>query len=144
MKTFVETVESANTTRKWWIVDAKGMVVGRLASQVAAVLRGKHNPRYTPNIDTGDHVIVINAAQAEFTRAKLETKRYYKHTGFIGNMKERTAKQLLADKPEEVIESAVKGMLPKSTLGRQQITKLKVYSGAEHPHSAQQPQELKV
>lgn len=144
MKTFIETVEAAAAARKWWVVDAKGKVVGRVASQVAAILRGKNNPRYTPNIDTGDHVIVVNAAEAEFTRGKPETKRYYKHTGFIGNVKEKSAHEMLAKNPEDVITMAVQGMLPKTALGRQQLSKLKVYAGAEHPHSAQKPVQKEI
>ena len=144
MKTFVETVESALQNRKWWIVDAKGKVVGRVASEVAAILRGKRNPKYMPNIDTGDHVVIVNAAEIEFTRSKAEKKVYYKHTGFVGSVKERTAKQLLASKPEDVLEKAIQGMLPKSTLGRQQLKKLKVYAGAEHPHAAQKPEKVEL
>lgn len=144
MKTFVETVESAIQNRKWWIVDAKGKVVGRVASEVAAILRGKRNPKYMPNIDTGDHVVVINASGAEFTGNKAANKVYYKHTGFVGSVKEKTAQQLLSESPEDVIEKAVQGMLPKSTLGRQQLKKLKVYAGEEHPHAAQKPVKVEL
>ncbi len=144
MKTFVETVEAANAGRKWWIVDAKGKVVGRVASQVAAILRGKRNPRYTPNIDTGDHVVIINAAEIEFTGGKEAKKVYYKHTGFVGSVKEKTAGQLLAQDPEAVVTGAVQGMLPKNALGRKQLSKLKVYAGSEHPHAAQSPQKIEL
>lgn len=142
MKTFIETVESARANRKWVLIDATDKVVGRLASQVAAVLRGKHNPKYMPNVDTGDFVVVINADKIRFTRGKEQKKVYFKHTGFVGGVKETVAGHLLATKPEEVITHAVRGMLPKTKLGRDQLSKLKIYSGGEHPHFAQQPQAL--
>jgi large subunit ribosomal protein L13 len=139
MGTFFQTVEKAHSTRNWVLIDATDKVVGRLASEVAGLLRGKHKPEFTPHVDTGDFVVVINAAKVKFTGAKDETKIYYKHTEFVGGMKERTAGQMLSDKPEEVLRLAVAGMLPKSALGRQQISKLKIYPTEEHPHQAQQP-----
>ncbi len=142
MKTFVETVENADKNRQWFVVDAADKIVGRVASEVASVLRGKRNVRYTANVDTGDFVVVVNVDKIRFTRNKPATKKYYKHTGFIGNMKVTTAGEMLAKKPEELFTLAVKGMLPKSALGHRQITKLKVYKGPEHPHKAQQPKPL--
>ncbi|MFN8391125.1 MAG: 50S ribosomal protein L13 [Bdellovibrionota bacterium] len=143
MSTYFESVENARKQQKWVIVDAADKVVGRLASEVASILRGKRNPRYTPHVDTGDFVVIINASKIRFTGSKPEKKTYYKHTGFIGGMKEAVAGELLEQKPEEVIIHAVRGMLPKSTLGRNQLLKLKIYRGAEHPHAAQQPQAPK-
>lgn len=137
MKTEFESVENARKNKKWVLLDAKGKVVGRLASEVAAILRGKNNPRYTPHVDTGDFVVVINAKEVQFTRGKEAKKKYYKHTGYIGGLKEKVAKDVMASKPEAVITEAVKGMLPKTALGRNQLAKLKVYPGAEHPHIAQ-------
>jgi large subunit ribosomal protein L13 len=144
MSTYFESVENARKNQKWFVVDAADKVVGRLASEVASVLRGKRNPKYTPHVDTGDFVVVINADKIRFTGSKPEKKVYFKHTGFVGGIKEKVAGKLLQTAPEEVIEHAVRGMLPKSALGRQQLTKLKIYRGAEHPHAAQQPQELKI
>ena len=142
-KSFLETVEDAGRNRSWVLVDATDKVVGRIASEVASVLRGKRNVRYTPYVDTGDFVVVVNAEKIRFTRGKEEKKVYRKHTGFVGNMKTYVARDLLKTKPEEVIIHAVQGMLPKTALGRQQLTKLKVYTGSEHPHSAQQPKPMK-
>lgn len=139
MKTFVETSENATKNRKWILVDATDQPVGRLASNVASILKGKNNPRYTPHADTGDFVVVVNAGQAKFTGKKLDVKKYYRHTGYIGGLKEESASELMKSSPETVIENAVKGMLPKNPLGRAQLKKLKVYSGSEHPHAAQQP-----
>lgn len=138
-KSYNETVEHALETQKWVVVDASQKVVGRLASQVATILRGKHKVTFAPHIDCGDGVIVINAEKIEFTRGKPDSKTYYKHTGFVGGMKSYVAGDLLREKPEEVIKRAVGGMLPKSALGRRQLTKLRVYQGSEHPHTAQQP-----
>ena len=129
--------------RKWYVVDADGCTLGRLASEVASVLRGKNKPEYTPNVDTGDYVIVINADKSSVTGKKLDQKIYYRHSEYVGGMKETTLREMLAKKPEKVIELAVKGMLPKGPLGRQMYSKLHVYAGAEHPHAAQKPEVLK-
>ncbi|HYN39344.1 MAG TPA: 50S ribosomal protein L13 [Rhodospirillales bacterium] len=128
--------------RDWYVVDASGKTLGRLATQLALRLRGKHKPQYTPHVDTGDHIIVINAEKVAVTGNKLTDKTYYWHTGAIGGIKSRTLDKMLAQSPERVIEIAVKGMLPKNPLGRAMFRKLKVYKGSEHPHSAQQPQAL--
>lgn len=125
--------------QKWYVVDAAGKTLGRLATEVATLLRGKHKPTYTPHIDTGDFVIVINSSQITLTGKKLEQKRYYRHSGFPGGLKSITAGDLRATRPERMIEAAVKGMLPKGPLGRSQLKKLKVYAGSEHSHQAQQP-----
>ena len=128
--------------RKWYVVDADGCTLGRLASEVASVLRGKNKPQYTPNVDTGDCVIVINADKINVTGKKLDQKIYYRHSEYVGGMKETTLREMMAKKPEKVVELAVKGMLPKGPLGRQMYTKLHVYAGAEHPHAAQKPEVL--
>jgi len=128
--------------RQWHLVDADGQVVGRIASQIASVLRGKHKPIYTPHVDTGDFVVVVNAEKARFTGKKETEKEYFSHTGYPGGVKLRTPEDLRERKPTFIIENAVKGMLPKNRLGRQMLTKLKVYAGTEHPHEAQQPQPL--
>lgn len=130
--------------RKWYVVDAEGKVLGRLATRVASILRGKHLPTYTPHVDTGDHVIIINADKVILTGKKLEGKVYFHHTGYIGGIKSITARKLMEKKPTEVVYHAVKGMLPKNSLGRQMIKKLKVYSGSAHPHNAQLPEKLEV
>lgn len=130
--------------RKWHLVDADGMVLGRLASRVAAILKGKNKAIYTPNVDTGDFVVVVNAGKVRLTGNKLEKKVYYHHSGYPGGIKKRTAKDIMKRNPEKIIESAVHGMLPKNRLGKTQIKKLKVYSGPEHPHKSQNPQELKL
>lgn len=132
----------AKVERKWYVVDATGLTLGRLASEVAKVLRGKNKPVFTPHIDTGDYVIVINAEKVKVTGKKLDQKIYYHHSDYVGGMKETTLKEMLAKKPEKVIELAVKGMLPKGPLGREMYTKLHVYAGAEHPHAAQKPEQL--
>ena len=132
----------AKVERKWYVVDATGLTLGRLASEVAKVLRGKNKPMFTPHIDTGDYVIVINAEKVKVTGKKLDQKIYYHHSDYVGGMKETTLKEMLAKKPEKVIELAVKGMLPKGPLGREMYTKLHVYAGAEHPHAAQKPEQL--
>lgn len=129
--------------RKWYVVDATDLVLGRLASQVAAVLRGKNKPTFTPNVDTGDHVIIVNCAKVRLTGKKLEQKMYRYHTGYIGGLKETQYKKLMAEKPEFAVYNAVKGMLPKNSLGRKMIKKLRVYAGPEHNQQAQQPVELK-
>lgn len=138
-----QSANAATVERKWHVVDAEGEVVGRLASKIARVLRGKHKPDYTPHFDNGDHVIVVNAEKVRFTGQKLNNKVYLRHTGYPGGQRQTTPRQLLARKPEIVLEHAVRGMMPKTRLGRAQYKKLHVYAGAEHPHSAQQPQELK-
>ena len=141
MKTFM--ASPATIDRKWYVVDAAGKTLGRLSTEVAKVLRGKNKAIYTPHIDTGDYVIVINAAQVKVTGKKLDQKVYYHHSDYVGGMKETTLREMMAKKPEQVIEFAVKGMLPKGPLGREMFTKLHVYAGAEHPHAAQKPEELK-
>lgn len=125
--------------RKWYIIDAEGKTVGRLATEVASILRGKHKPEFTPHIDTGDFVIIINAEKVVFTGKKLTDKIYYRHSLYPGGLKQTTAGQMLASKPERVLTYAIKGMLPHNTLGAQQLTKLRVYAGTEHPHAAQNP-----
>ncbi len=140
MKTFM--ASPATIDRKWYVVDATDMTLGRLASEVAKVLRGKNKPIFTPHIDTGDNVIVINAEKIKVTGKKLDQKIYYHHSDYVGGMKETTLKDKLAKKPEQVIELAVKGMLPKGPLGRQMYTKLHVYAGPEHKHAAQKPEVL--
>lgn len=140
MKTYMATASSIE--RKWYVVDAADYTLGRLASQVAAVLRGKNKPTYTPSMDCGDNVIVINAEKVQLTGKKLDQKIYYNHSEYVGGMKETTLREMMDKKPERVIELAVKGMLPKGPLGRSMIKKLFVYAGAEHPHAAQKPEEL--
>lgn len=141
MKTYM--AKPAEVERKWYVVDATDKVLGRLASQVAMVLRGKNKPTFTPNVDTGDYVIIINADKVRLTGKKLEKKYYRYHTGYIGGLKEVQYKKLMAEKPEFVVYKAVKGMLPKNAIGRTMIKKLHVYAGNEHNHQAQQPVELK-
>lgn len=133
-----------NIERKWFVVDAAGQTVGRLAAEVAKVLRGKHKPTFTPHVDTGDHVIIINADQVVFTGKKLIQKTYFRHSGYVGGTTFVQAGKMLQDKPERVLELAIKGMLPKNRLGRQMFKKLNVYRGAEHPHAAQQPEVLEL
>ena len=133
-----------NIERKWYVVDAEGLTLGRLASQVAAILRGKNKPEFTPFLDMGDYVIVVNAEKIHLTGKKLEDKIYSTHTGQPGGLREMSYKQLLATKPELAIKTAVKGMLPKNSLGRDMIKKLKVYAGPEHGHQAQQPEVLTI
>ncbi len=142
MKTY--TAKPETVKRDWLIVDAEGQTLGRLASAVALRLRGKHKPEYTPHVDTGDNIIIINADKVVVTGAKAQDKMYYRHTGYPGGIREINFDDLQARKPGRVVELAVKGMLPKNPLGRAMFTKLKVYAGAEHPHAAQQPIELKV
>ena len=140
MKTFM--ASPATIDRKWYVVDAAGMTLGRLASEVAKVLRGKNKPIFTPHIDTGDYVIIVNAEKVKVTGKKLDQKIYHHHSDYVGGMKETTLREKLAKKPEEVVEMAVKGMLPKGPLGRQMYTKLYVYAGPEHKHAAQKPETL--
>ena len=142
MKTFM--ASPATIDRKWYVVDAEGMTLGRLASEVAKVLRGKNKPIFTPHIDTGDYVIVVNAEKIKVTGKKLEQKIYYNHSDYVGGMKETTLREKMAKKPEDVIYLAVKGMLPKGPLGREMITKLHVYAGADHKHQAQKPEVLEI
>lgn len=142
MRTFSEKPENAQATRQWWVVDAKGQPLGRLASRVASLLSGKHKPTYTPHVDTGDFVVVINASAVALTGNKATTKMYYKHSGYMGGMHSKSFEYLAVNKPEMPIQKAVKGMLPKNVLGRQMLGKLKVYGGADHPHTAQKPQTL--
>lgn len=142
MKTFM--ADSQNVERKWYVVDASGMPLGRLASQVAAILRGKNKPTFTPNVDTGDFVIVLNTDKVVLTGKKLDQKLYTYHTGYIGGLKQIPYDRMMAEKSDLAVYEAVKGMLPKNSLGRQMLTKLRVYKGGEHNHSAQQPIELKL
>ncbi len=142
----MKTISAKNTDveKKWYLIDADGLVVGRLASQVAKILRGKNKPIFTPHVDTGDFVVIVNAAKVRFTGNKLEQKAYYRHTGYPGGLKTTMAKDLMKKSPEKVIYYAVRGMLPKNILGRQQFKKLKVYSGSDHPHNSQNPEELNL
>ncbi len=140
MKTFM--ASPATIERKWYVVDATDMTLGRLASEVAKVLRGKNKPIFIPHMDTGDYVIIVNAAKVKVTGKKLDQKIYYRHSGYVGGMKETTLREMMAKKPERVIELAVKGMLPKGPLGRQMYRKLHVYAGPEHEHAAQKPEVL--
>jgi large subunit ribosomal protein L13 len=140
VKTF--TAKPHEIQRKWFVVDAQGQTLGRLATQVATILRGKHKPIYTPHVDCGDHVIVINANKINVTGHKLDQKIYYRHSGYPGGLKQVTLRRRLQTHPERVIESAVRGMLPKNRLGRKMFKKLKVYAGPDHPHGAQQPKPL--
>ena len=142
MKTYMAKKETID--RKWWVVDAQDKVVGRLAAKIATILRGKNKAIFTPHVDTGDFVVVINADKVKFTGRKMDDKMYYNHSGYMGGIKEISAKKLLEKKPEEIIKRAVKGMLPKNKLGRQMFKKLKIYTGAEHPHIAQQPEKLEL
>ena len=142
MNTFM--ASPATIERKWYVVDASGKTLGRLSSEVAKVLRGKNKPIFTPHIDTGDYVIIVNADKVKVTGKKLDQKKYYHHSDYVGGMKETSLKEMIAKKPEKVIELAVKGMLPKGPLGREMYKKLFVYAGAEHPHAAQKPEVLDV
>jgi large subunit ribosomal protein L13 len=140
MKTFI--ARECDVVKKWYVVDAKDQIVGRLATQIAMVLRGKTKPIFTPHCDTGDFVIVVNAEQALLTGGKLDKKVYYRHSGYMGGIKAMTARQTFKGKPEEVLRQAVWGMLPKNSLGRRLLKKLKIYAGSEHPHQAQKPEPL--
>ena len=142
MKTFMQKKESVD--RKWYVVDAEGKTLGRLATKVATVLKGKHKATYTPHIDCGDYVIIVNAEKVKLTGNKLNDKMYYNHSGYVGGLRERNAKTMIEKYPEEMIERAVKGMLPKNSLGAQMYKKLFVYAGPEHKQQAQKPIELKV
>ena len=142
MKSFM--ASPSTIERKWYVVDATGHTLGRLASEIASILRGKNKPTYTPHIDTGDYVIVVNADKIQVTGKKLDQKVYYNHSDYVGGMKETTLREKMAKKPEDVIYLAVKGMLPKGPLGREMITKLHVYAGADHKHQAQKPEVLEI
>ena len=142
MKKYTYSAKKSDMDEKWWVVDAEGEVLGRLATQIAARLRGKHNPMFTPHVDSGDSVIVVNAEKIVLTGRKWAQKKYYHHSGYIGGLKEITAKKLLEKRPEDLVRFAVKGMLPKNRLGRTLIKKLKVYAGGSHPHEAQKPEPL--
>ena len=142
MKTYFATNETAEN--KWYVVDAQGKVLGRLATQIAKYLRGKHKPEYTPHTDVGDYIVVINAEQISVTGNKGQDKKYYDHSGFPGGIKEVSLEKLRVKNPRQIIERAVKGMLPKNPLGRDMLRKLKIYVGGEHPHSAQQPVEINL
>jgi large subunit ribosomal protein L13 len=142
MKTYVATPKDRE--RNWLLVDAEGKTLGRLATQIADALRGKRKPTYTPHVDVGDFVVVVNAEKIAVTGAKRQEKRYYRHSGYPGGLKSRTLDEMLARRPEEVIRLAVKGMLPRNRLARKQLTKLKVYAGPDHPHAAQTPQKVEI
>ena len=142
MKTYVAT--PADRERNWLVVDATGQTLGRLATQIADTLRGKRKPQYTPHVDVGDFVIVVNAEKISVTGNKRADKRYYRHSGYPGGLRSRTLQEMLDRRPEEVIRKAVRGMLPRTRLGRKQLTKLKVYAGPDHPHAAQQPEPMEV
>ncbi len=144
MKKYTYSAKQADITKKWYVVDAAGMVLGRLASQVASRLRGKHNPLFTPHVDCGDSVIVVNADKIVLTGRKWDQKMYHRHSGYTGGLKSITAKKLLEKRAEDLVRFAVKGMLPKNRLGTKILKKLKVYTGDNHPHEAQQPQELRL
>ncbi len=142
MKKYTYAARPADNKQKWYVVDAEGMVLGRLASVIAARIRGKYNPLFTPHVDTGDWVIVINADKIRLTGNKWDDKCYYRHSGYMGGLKVTTARELLAKKPEDLVRNAVRGMLPKNPLGRRLNKKLKVYAGSAHPHEAQRPEAL--
>jgi large subunit ribosomal protein L13 len=142
MKTFV--AKEHEVDKKWYLVDAEKKILGRLATQIAVRLRGKHKPIFTPHADVGDFIIVINAAKVAMTGSKWDQKIYYRHSGYIGGLKQISARKLLARKPEEILRFAVKRMLPKNSLGRRQLKKLKIYAGPDHPHQAQQPENLVI
>jgi large subunit ribosomal protein L13 len=142
MKTY--SAKPQDIRRQWHLIDADGKTLGRISTEIARRLRGKHKPEYTPHMDTGDYIVVVNAEKVHVTGNKLADKMYYRHTGYIGNLKSTNLEKLLASKPERVIQQAVKGMMPRGPLGRQMLSKLKVYAGPGHPHAAQQPQALEL
>ncbi|WP_108125882.1 50S ribosomal protein L13 [Saccharospirillum mangrovi] len=142
MKTFV--AKPAEVKRDWYIVDADGLTLGRLATEIARRLRGKHKAEFTPNVDTGDYIVVVNAEKVAVTGRKANQKMYHRHTGYPGGLKSMSFNKMIDHKPEQIIELAVKGMIPRTPLGRTMLKKLKVYAGTEHPHTAQQPKELKI
>jgi len=142
MKTFV--AKEHEVEKKWHLIDARDRILGRLASKIAILLRGKHKPIFTPHMDAGDYVVVVNADKVALTGDKLEKKIYYRHSGYVGGLKEIPAKEMLLRRPENLIKLAVKGMLPKNSLGRRQLTKLKIYAGPDHPHQAQKLEKLEI
>ena len=142
MKTFV--AKEHEIEKKWHLIDANERVLGRLATEIANLLRGKNKPIFTPHMDSGDYVVVVNADKVVLTGGKLEKKMYYRHSGYVGGLKKATAKEILQKRPENLIRFAVKGMLPKTSLGRRQLTKLKIYAGPDHPHQAQKPENLEI
>jgi len=142
MKTFV--AKEHEVEKKWHLIDARDRILGRLASKIAILLRGKHKPIFTPHMDAGDYVVVVNADKVALTGDKLEKKMYYRHSGYVGGLKEIPAKEMLLRRPENLIKLAVKGMLPKNSLGRRQLTKLKIYAGPDHPHQAQKLEKLEI
>jgi large subunit ribosomal protein L13 len=142
MKTFV--AKEQEVEKKWFVVDAEDKILGRLASQIAVRLRGKHKPIFTPHADTGDFVVVVNADKVTMTGRKWEQKNYYRHSGYVGGLKVTSARKMLEKKPEELVRLAVRRMLPKNSLGRRQLKKLKIYAGPEHPHEAQKPEKLEI
>jgi len=144
VKKYTYSAKNIDNQEKWWVVDADGKVLGRLATSIASILRGKHNPLFTPHVDTGDSVIVINAEKVTLTGNKLKQTNYYRHSGYIGGLKTITAEKLFEKRPEDIIRFAVKGMLPKNRLGRKIYKKLKVYTGGQHPHDAQQPEIMEL
>jgi large subunit ribosomal protein L13 len=141
-KTYIPKVSEIE--RQWFIVDAEGLTLGRIATQIAVILRGKHKPQYTPNMDVGDYVIVVNADKVDVTGGKHEKKMYYRHSGFPGGFRQTAFRDMIQKHPERVIEKAVRGMIPHNSLGKQQLSKLKVYAGPNHPHTAQEPQPLNI
>ena len=142
MKTF--SAKPAEVKRDWYVIDAEGKTLGRMATEIARRLRGKHKPEYTPHVDTGDYIVVVNAEKVAVTGNKRSDKMYHRHTGYIGNLKSTNFEKLVASKPEQVIQLAVKGMMPKGPLGRAMLRKLKIYAGTEHNHTAQQPKQLEI
>ncbi len=142
MKTFV--AKEHEIEKKWYLIDARDKILGRLASEIAIRLRGKHKPIFTPHMDAGDYIVVVNADKVILTGGKLDKKIYYRHSGYVGGLKKTTAKEMLLRRPENLIKLAVKGMLPKNSLGRRQLTKLKIYAGPDHPHQAQKAEKLEV
>ena len=144
MKKYTYSAKKSDNQGNWGLVDAKGAVLGRLAAKIASRLQGKHNPLYTPHVDTGDWIVVINADKIVLTGRKLDQKQYYRHSGYIGGLKSTTARELQEKKPEDLIRFAVKGMLPKNRLGKKQLKKLKVYAGDQHPHQAQNPEVISL
>ncbi len=144
MKKYTYSAKNSDNEGRWSVVDASGAVLGRLATKIASRLQGKHNPLYTPHVDTGDWIVVINADKVMLTGRKLDQKKYYRHSGYIGSLKTTTARELRDKRPEDLVRFAVKGMLPKNKLGRKQFKKLKVYAGDQHPHEAQNPEVLEI
>ena len=144
MKKYTYSAKKSDNEDRWCVVDARGTVLGRLATTIASRLQGKHNPLYTPHVDTGDWIVVINADKVLLTGRKMDQKNYYRHSGYIGGLKTTTARELMDKRPEDLVRFAVKGMLPKNKLGRRQFKKLKVYAGDQHPHEAQNPEALEI